>query len=173
MMERCSTFNVYRREIVGRRKESSFAEFDLIFDHFDLEKSPSTLTLILSNLMASVTIREREQDDADFERYSKRPKVEDTTQPVEGSSTEPVQPDTILPPSHILLNAPKAVDTSDGVFRLLETDVGISEYVGKGVSKIEGIIKQRFVSIIFLCRLLLIEYIVQIHRLSGLRGRPR
>lgn len=128
--------------------------------------------------MASVTIREREQDDADFERYSKRPKVEDTTQKVDGSSagpaaTEPVQPDNILPPSHILLNAPKAVDTSDGVFRLLETDVGISEYVGKGVSKIEGIIKQRFVSTIFGDHYLLIQYIVQIHRFLGLRGRPR
>jgi tRNA pseudouridine13 synthase len=45
-----------------------------------------------------------------------------------------------LPPSHVLLSC----ERSPGAFpQLSEVDVGISEYVGRHVPKVEGIIKQR------------------------------
>ncbi|KAI0796737.1 pseudouridine synthase [Abortiporus biennis] len=63
----------------------------------------------------------------------------------EEESTEVPPPETVLPPSHALLNAPKPECSPDGtVLKILERDVGISEYVGYDVPKIEGIIKQRF-----------------------------
>jgi hypothetical protein len=52
--------------------------------------------------------------------------------------------ESLLPPSHALLNAPSPVYTDDGSMqRIMETDVGISEYIGHEVPRIEGIIKQR------------------------------
>jgi len=52
--------------------------------------------------------------------------------------------ETILPPSHSLLGtAPPLQDESGAIIRLMETDVGISEYIAKDVPKISGIIKQR------------------------------
>lgn len=58
------------------------------------------------------------------------------------------QPVHILPPSHALLGIPLPVAESGRPLNFLESDVGISEYVGKGVSKIEGIIKQRCVTLV-------------------------
>ncbi|GBE79670.1 pseudouridine synthase [Sparassis latifolia] len=53
--------------------------------------------------------------------------------------------ESLLPPSHAFLGAPAPVYTEDGSMqRIMETDVGISEYVGHDVPQIEGIIKQRF-----------------------------
>lgn len=100
----------------------------------------------------STSVRERENDDPDFERDSKRPKIE--ANPGGGEEEEnPEQAEQveekphILPPSHSLLGiALPAVEEGRAV-NFLEGDVGISEYVGRGVSKIEGIIKQRSVSI--------------------------
>jgi tRNA pseudouridine13 synthase len=88
---------------------------------------------------------------------SKRLKVDDT---VEGLNTQGSASDlsvtlssdsvhtatseTILPPSHSLLGtAPPLQDESGAIIRLMESDVGISEYISKGVPKISGIIKQR------------------------------
>jgi tRNA pseudouridine13 synthase len=50
----------------------------------------------------------------------------------------------VLPPSHMLLSAPRHTDSTEGSeLRIMETDVGISEYVGHDISPIQGIIKQR------------------------------
>lgn len=97
--------------------------------------------------------RPREEDDAENNAPSpKRAKVdEETTQDV--AMTEASVPtnieetqeelESILPPSHALLGLP--VPTLDGeTLRIMETDVGISEYVGNDLPKIEGIIKQRY-----------------------------
>lgn len=98
--------------------------------------------------------RPRDEDQADDERSPKRTKVTEDVPPVEASASSVVeetttveekkQPESLLPPSHALLNAPSPVYTPDGSMqRIMETDVGISEYVGHDVPKIEGIIKQR------------------------------
>ncbi|CDO71290.1 hypothetical protein BN946_scf184908.g47 [Trametes cinnabarina] len=67
---------------------------------------------------------------------------EENAQDASASSQEP---ESMLPPSHALLNAPPPVYGPDGSMqRIMETDVGISEYIGHDVPRIEGIIKQRF-----------------------------
>lgn len=93
--------------------------------------------------MSSLIIHEREQDDVDVERYSKRAKTEDSPSLPEETEVADDSPPHILPPSHALLGVPLPVAQEGAAMNFMETDVGISEYVGKGVSKIEGIIKQR------------------------------
>jgi tRNA pseudouridine13 synthase len=90
----------------------------------------------------SVIIHEREQDDGDVERYTKRAKVDDGVSSV--VSTEPTSPQ-VLPPSHSLLGLPLPVIKDGQPLNFHEPDVGISEYIGRGDAKIEGIIKQRLV----------------------------
>jgi tRNA pseudouridine13 synthase len=89
---------------------------------------------------------------------SKRLKVEDSTEESksapDSSVTLSVGPsdsasvttkESILPPSHSLLGtAPPLQDESGAIIRLMESDVGISEYIAKHVPKIGGIIKQRY-----------------------------
>jgi len=84
----------------------------------------------------SVVIHEREQDDGDVERYTKRAKLDDT----ESTFLQ------VLPSSHSLLGLPPPV-IKDGQqpLKFREPDVGISEYIGRGDARIEGIIKQRLV----------------------------
>ncbi|KAJ4481683.1 pseudouridine synthase [Lentinula edodes] len=94
-------------------------------------------------------VREREHDDGDLERDSKRPKINDSqaapTDVDDEAEIEIVEETPyILPPSHSLLGVPPPTVIEGRAINFLETDVGISEYVGRGVSKIEGIIKQRF-----------------------------
>jgi tRNA pseudouridine13 synthase len=90
---------------------------------------------------------EREQDDADIERYSKRPKVGGDVQEPSGdgtpTSSSAQTTEHILPPSHALLGIAKPVAEEGSPLKFLEADVGISEYIGRGEAKIEGIIKQR------------------------------
>jgi tRNA pseudouridine13 synthase len=81
-------------------------------------------------------VRDREDDAEDQERYQKRAKLDD--QPETEESDKP----SVLPPSHCLLGIPTPVSV-DGRINFTEKDVGIAEYVGKGVSQIDGIIKQR------------------------------
>jgi tRNA pseudouridine13 synthase len=81
----------------------------------------------------SLVIHEREQDDADIERYTKRSKIDTDTQEAEH----------ILPPSHALLGIPLPLAQEGSALNILERDVGISEYIGRGEAKVEGIIKQR------------------------------
>ncbi len=130
------------------------------------------------------TIRQREED-ADPSRSPKRTKIDaednveqDVTMTDPESSTNPAtdlsevppkEPDSLLPPSHVFLNAPPAVYTPDGSMqKIMETDVGISEYVGHDVPKIEGIIKQRSVCACLLC--VLHSSTSQVHRFFGVRS---
>ena len=98
--------------------------------------------------MSSVVIHEREQDDADVERYTKRSKIDtdiktDQTIATQNGHSEPAE--HILPPSHALLGIPLPVVKEGSALNFLEKDVGISEYIGRGEAKVEGIIKQRLV----------------------------
>jgi tRNA pseudouridine13 synthase len=106
---------------------------------------------------------------------SKRFKVGDTTDSeeldIQGSTSDspatwPVAPttsaptivkETILPPSHSLLGtSPPLQDESGAIIRLMESDVGISEYIAKDVPKIAGIIKQRCaIDLVYTRRMLL------------------
>ncbi|KAH9049179.1 tRNA pseudouridine synthase D [Lactarius hengduanensis] len=89
----------------------------------------------------------------------KRIKIDDTAAETNIQAATPpassvISPDTavpnelganILPPSHSLLGiAPPLQDENGAIIRLMESDVGISEYVAKDAPKIGGIIKQRF-----------------------------
>jgi tRNA pseudouridine13 synthase len=99
--------------------------------------------------------REREEDEI-AEPAAKRTRLESEEDGFQ-SKTDPTdakneaintaQPSlNVLPPSHALLSAPSHSGSTEGSdLRILETDVGISEYVGHDIPKIEGIIKQRFV----------------------------
>lgn len=93
--------------------------------------------------LMSVLIHEREQGNEDIERYSKRAKLDDEAASVE--ITKPALPQ-VLPPSHSLLGLPSPVIKQGQPINFHEPDVGISEYIGRGDAKIEGIIKQRSVT---------------------------
>lgn len=116
--------------------------------------------------MSSHVVHEREQDDADIERYSKRYKVDNNVQesvvdiPSTSSSTQTTE--HILPPSHALLGIPLP-DASP--LNFLEADVGISEYIGREEAKIEGIIKQRF-AVLFHDKFTFYSF-CQVHRFLG------
>ena len=104
----------------------------------------------------------RPRDDGSLDNIPEAPplkklKVEDTIE--EGNTQDPASalsvtlpPDsantrtneTILPPSHSLLGtAPPLQDENGAIIRVMESDVGISEYIAKDVPKMSGIIKQR------------------------------
>jgi tRNA pseudouridine13 synthase len=85
----------------------------------------------------SIVVHEREQTDVDIDRYSKRTKLDQSVQ-------ESVDDDSVLPPSHNLLGVPPPKN-ENGRVQFLEQHVGISEYIGRGVSSIQGTIKQRCV----------------------------
>ena len=68
------------------------------------------------------------------DRPAKRPKLDNNVQ-----TTEEIE--HILPPSYSLLERPPRPSSSINQFG--EEDVGITEYISKGLSPIEGIIKQR------------------------------
>jgi len=89
----------------------------------------------------------RENDGENLHGDSKRPRIEEEKDAIKISDqTEKTsEHEHILPPSHSLLGVPLPVAVQGRAINFRETDVGISEYVGKGVSKIEGIIKQRYV----------------------------
>ena len=87
--------------------------------------------------------RTREPDDSQDGRSPKRTKID---QPLTDStsSAEDAELGDILPPSHVLLGIARPTFTTDGTMhRIVEADVGISEYISHDVSKINGIIKQR------------------------------
>ncbi|KAG2077310.1 tRNA pseudouridine synthase D [Suillus decipiens] len=100
--------------------------------------------------MSSAAIRERENDE-ELARSPKRTKLDadehivaDTsplTDSKEGSSA--VAAESVLPPSHALLGIAPSF-ASNGLRQVLQTDVGISEYISRDVPPISGIIKQRF-----------------------------
>jgi tRNA pseudouridine13 synthase len=108
-------------------------------------------------------VREREEDDAQG-RSPKRTRVDDPAvenlelapdsmdasgappaPSVAAESSALVDDEDILPKSHSLLGAPRHAGSGSGDrLRIRETDVGISEYVGHDIPRIEGIIKQRW-----------------------------
>ena len=72
--------------------------------------------------------------------------TDDSIAAVVSSPEHARQEEVTLPPSHSLLGVRPPEYSEDGsIQRIMETDVGISEYVGHDVPKIEGIIKQRYV----------------------------
>jgi tRNA pseudouridine13 synthase len=114
--------------------------------------------------MHPVLLREREHESLDDTAEApllKRLKVGDTAEElnIQGSTSDSsatlsaaptatsvavVDRETILPPSHFLLgSAPPLQDENGAIIRLMESDVGISEYIAKDVQRIGGIIKQR------------------------------
>ncbi|KAG2056320.1 tRNA pseudouridine synthase D [Suillus hirtellus] len=111
--------------------------------------------------MSSSAIRERE-DDEELARSPKRAKVDqlvddgpivaDTSPPMSAviatgdskeNHTSAVAAESVLPPSHTLLGIAPTF-SSNGLRQVLQTDVGISEYISRDVPPISGIIKQRF-----------------------------
>ncbi|KAJ3566416.1 hypothetical protein NP233_g7023 [Leucocoprinus birnbaumii] len=93
--------------------------------------------------MSSAVLHERDTDEADTERYNKKPRLdEDASKNLTVSEKD--EHDHILPPSHALLGIPLPETTEAGAINFLETNVGISEYVGRESAKVQGIIKQRF-----------------------------
>lgn len=100
---------------------------------------------------------------------TKRQKTSDS-QPQD--STEVVKA-PLLPPSHTLLGVtPQGEADENGFIQMLETDVGISEYVGRDIPPIGAVIKQRpaCLSIIFAQNSYL-EF--QVHGFFSLRDRPK
>lgn len=98
------------------------------------------------------TTRSREEDDETHTRSPKRTKLDEIEQPADAQDVVMVDAvteeavESLLPPSHALLNAPAPVYTADGSMQcVMETDVGISEYIGHDIPRIQGIIKQRYV----------------------------
>ena len=115
--------------------------------------------------MRSTSPRPRDEslDDSSGTPPLKKLKVDNTTDTEEPNTQGPASassatlpdlpPDSailttneiILPPSHSLLGTPPPLQDENGaIIRLMETDVGISEYIAKDVPKISGIIKQRY-----------------------------
>ncbi|KAF9226574.1 tRNA pseudouridine synthase D [Gyrodon lividus] len=100
-------------------------------------------------MSVSIT-REREDGDEGL-RSPKRTKVDNLanehapSETIQTQSTpDKTEPESILPPSHVLLGVSSSPTSSDGLRQLLESDVGISEYISRDVAPISGIIKQRF-----------------------------
>jgi tRNA pseudouridine13 synthase len=107
--------------------------------------------------MSSSAVRERE-DDEERSRSPKRTKIDELaddgpivadTSPlmksaITAADSNEDSPSTegVLPPSHTLLNIAPTF-SSDGLRQVLQTDVGISEYISRDVPPISGIIKQR------------------------------
>lgn len=104
------------------------------------------------------TTRSREPDEEDASRSPKRTKLsaepvivdlqdvemDEAPAPANETAATAEGPENLLPPSHSLLGLPPPACTPDGsMVCVMESDVGISEYVGHDVPKIEGIIKQR------------------------------
>lgn len=103
----------------------------------------------------SNAIRQRsEEDQENDERSAKRVKREPDEEISESMDVEPTNSTTdaneftvesLLPPSRSLLGLPPVskVPPDGFMHRTCEVDVGISQYVGSGLPRIEGIIKQR------------------------------
>jgi tRNA pseudouridine13 synthase len=96
--------------------------------------------------MSTSITREREDDDEGL-RSPKRTKVDDLADEHTPDETlitaHENEPESILPPSHVLLGVSSPPISSDGLRQVLESDVGISEYISREVAPISGIIKQR------------------------------
>jgi tRNA pseudouridine13 synthase len=127
----------------------------------------------------SPLLRARSEDDLPDERAAKRQKIRqeddgqapeafeapDPTKYLEPSPDEemtdalatvkePYNLENVLPQSRTLMRLPPAPEVPPDGFmhRTCEIDVGISQYIGQGLSAINGIIKQRYLPIPVLFR---------------------
>jgi tRNA pseudouridine13 synthase len=109
----------------------------------DRQLGPHLVTPLMS------VVRKHESDEIHTEPLHKRLRLDEGEaiegEELAGDGTVPAVGGGLLPPSHSLLDVPLREESSDAFFRLSESDVGISEYVGRDVPKIAGIIKQRHV----------------------------
>jgi tRNA pseudouridine13 synthase len=95
--------------------------------------------------------RKREGEDVELENSPKRARIDlqesatdaPTITPTETIAATLSEHDTILPPSHALLGIPSPEMKGEENLRILESDVGISEYISRDIPQIQGIIKQR------------------------------
>ena len=124
----------------------------------------------------SALTRERELDDIQDGRSPKRAKVEDDNKNTDASAlpeheeaiitsvdSDSSVVENLLPPSHVLLGASKpAVAPDVTMYRIMEADVGISEYIARDVPEISGIIKQRCVGCLGL-ESIFTRDVVQVH----------
>ncbi|KAL4081653.1 pseudouridine synthase [Scleroderma yunnanense] len=95
----------------------------------------------------STTISRDREDDDEQSRSPKRVKVDTLSTDADEilrSETQCTDPDGILPPSHVLLGNQPSSSSSSTARQLLESDVGITEYISRDVPPVCGIIKQRF-----------------------------
>lgn len=117
----------------------------------------SFLTPTAADISSTMSATRSRDEHEDIDAPSpKRTKLDETEQSSEDvvmtdapSATDAAAPskevESLLPPSHALLGAPSPVYTPDGSMqKIMETDVGISEYVGHDIPRIQGIIKQRY-----------------------------
>ena len=116
----------------------------------------------------SASIRQRDIDDSQDGRSPKRTKLDQSVVPGAVLSTETINElENLLPPSHVLLGASEPTSTRDGsMYRIVEADVGISEYISCDVPKISGIIKQRYVRSQNIFFVKFSAHLAQIHRFS-------
>ena len=100
----------------------------------------------------SAPARERELDDSQDGRSPKRTKLDESLSDPKASGVillkethTDLESENLLPPSHVLLGTSEPTFTPDAtMYRILEADVGISEYISRDVPKISGNIKQRY-----------------------------
>jgi len=96
--------------------------------------------LPMSDIDTTTLHRLREDDTpATDHPPTKRQKIDDHV-----PTTSEVVKAPLLPPSHALLGITRDGEPDgDGFTQMLETDVGISEYVGRDIPPIQAVIKQR------------------------------
>ena len=95
--------------------------------------------------MTDDTVLHRPRDDDTLtadQPPTKRQKIDDSQDQLQNFAEVVKAP--LLPPSHALLRVTRRAEPDDdGFTQMLETDVGISEYVGRDIPPIHAVIKQR------------------------------
>ena len=112
-----------------------------------MERWSSLLIVALTThiQMSAALSRDREDDD-EHSRPQKRVKVDAPSTDAEetvGGETHCANSNCILPPSHVLLGDQLSSSSSCTTRQLLESDVGITEYISRDIPPVWGIIKQR------------------------------
>lgn len=157
-------------EIADVNRHASRVTVDTRFVKSEILSLPLSLLESIMASSESPLTRQRELDDTPEGRSPKRtrldheppnndqkkldvfasglPEPDSEAQGIDSETAAAMSSDTqsLLPPSHVLLGTSKPEITPDGaMYRILETDVGISEYIARDVPRISGIIKQRYV----------------------------
>jgi hypothetical protein len=98
----------------------------------------------MSDFVNNVRARDDGIDDKQQPHPTSKRRRLDSEPPVIESTRAEERKIPLLPQSHALLGISSIEEPGpDGTRQIMETDVGISAYVGRDVNKIEGIIKQR------------------------------